>query len=227
MKNGSMSVLIVDDSLLFREGLVNMFASQPDFTVVGEAGSVQEAVSKARQVRPDIILMDFGLPDGSGADATQSIIAELPATRIVILTIDDADERLMEAIRSGVKGFLLKEMPFSKLLAALRALMRDEAAISRRLTMRLLDEISRTHMRQKTADSDLVDLSRRELEILRELAGEASNQEIAERLSLSVPTVKHYVHKVLVQLNVKNRKEAARLARREGLGTFSDQPRTH
>jgi DNA-binding CsgD family transcriptional regulator len=93
--------------------------------------------------------------------------------------------------------------------------------------MRLMDEISRTHLRQKTADLDLVDLSRRELEILRELAVEASNQEIAERLSLSVPTVKHYVHKVLVQLNVKNRKEAARLARREGLGTFSDQPRTH
>jgi len=223
MKNITLSVLIVDDSLLFREGLVNMFGSQPDFTVVGEAGSVQEAMARARQFRPDIILMDFGLPDGNGADATKAIMSELPGTRIVILTIDDADERLLAAIRSGAKGYLLKEMPFSKLLAALRALMKDEAAISRKLTMRLLDEISQTHLHQNPGGSDLVDLTRREVEILRELASEASNQEIADRLSLSVPTVKHYVHKVLVRLNLRNRKEAARFARHEGLGTFAGQ----
>jgi len=221
MKNGILSVLLVDDSLLFREGLVNMFGSQSDFTVAGEAGSVQEALVKARQVHPDIILMDFGLPDGTGADATQAIMAELPSTRIVILTIDDADERLLSAIRSGAKGYLLKEMPFSKLLASLRAIMKDEAAISRRLTMRLIEGIARGHLDSKPGGPDLADLTRREVEILRELAGEASNQEIAERLSLSVPTVKHYVHKVLVRLNLKNRKEAARFARHEGLGNFT------
>ncbi len=226
MKNGTMSVLIVDDSLLFREGLVNMFGSQPDFMVVGEAGSVQEAIVKACQTKPEIILMDYGLPDGSGADATEAIMAELPDTRVVILTIDDVNERLLAAVRSGAKGYLLKEMPFSKLLAALRALMRDEAAISRKLTMRLMNEFSRMNLHQESGAKNLVDLTRREVEILRELASEASNQEIADRLSLSVPTVKHYVHKVLVRLNLRNRKEAARYARHEGLGTYAAKPPT-
>lgn len=215
-----MKVLVVDDSLLFRDGLVNMFLSQPDFTVVAEAGSIHDAVLRARETHPDIILMDFGLPDGSGAEATQTILNELPETRIVILTIDDTDERVLAAIRSGAKGFLLKEMPFSKLLSSLRALMNDEAAISRKLTMRLLNEISRLHLNQAPDETDLTDLTMREIEILRELASDSSNQEIADRLSLSVPTVKHYIHKILVRLHLKNRKEAARFARHEGLGTY-------
>src|SRR5512146_596704 len=114
-----MKVLVVDDSVLFREGLVNMFLSYPEFSIVGEAGSVQEAVIKARETRPDVILMDFGLPDGNGTEATRIILSELPHTRIVILTIHDADERVLAAIQSGAKGYLLKEMPFSKLMASI------------------------------------------------------------------------------------------------------------
>ena len=213
-----MKVLVVDDSILFREGLVNMFLSYPEFTIVGEAGSVKEAVVKARETRPDVILMDFGLPDGSGAEATRVILSELPQTRIVILTIHDADQRVLEAIHSGAKGYLLKEMPFSKLLASLRGLMRDEAAISRKLTMRLMNEFSQMRPRFDTGDIQLADFSMREIEILRELASDASNQEIAARLSLSIPTVKHYVHQILAKLDIKSRKEAARFARRQGLG---------
>ena len=214
-----MKVMIVDDSLLFREGLVNLFQSTIDITMVGAAGSVQEAVKVAHQTHPDIILMDYGLPDGSGADAIRSILTDLPETRIVILTIDDADERVLAAVRAGAKGYLLKEMPFSKLTAALRALMNDEAAISRKLTMRLMEEISSFPEKQNIIGFQLADFSMREIEVLRELASDATNQEIAERLSLSVPTVKHYVHRVLVRLNLKNRKEAARFARLEGLGS--------
>ncbi len=214
-----MKVLVVDDSVLFREGLVNMFHAYPEFTLVGEAGSVHEAVIKAHETRPDIILMDFGLPDGSGVEATQIILSELPQTRIVILTIHDADERVLAAIHSGAKGYLLKEMPFSKLLASLRGLMKDEAAISRKLTLRVMNELSQTRFRPESGAIPLADFSMREIEILRELATDASNQEIAARLSLSIPTVKHYVHQILSKLSIKSRKEAARFARRQGLGS--------
>jgi two-component system nitrate/nitrite response regulator NarL len=213
-----MKILLVDDSILFREGLVNMFSSQPDFTVVGEAGSVHEAVVKARETHPDIVLMDFGLPDGSGTDATQIIMTELPETRVVMLTINDADERLLAAIRSGAKGYLLKDLPFSKLVASVRGLMRDEAALSRKLTLRLMNEFSNLRVREESNAIELEDFSMREIEILRELAGDSSNQEIAEHLSLSIPTVKHYIHTTLKKLNMRNRKEAARFARHQGLG---------
>lgn len=213
-----MKILVVDDSILFREGLVNMFSSQPDFNVVGEAGTVSEAISKARETQPDIVLMDFSLPDGNGTEATQIIMTELPETRVIILTIHDADERILAAIRSGAKGYLLKDLPFSKLVASVRGLMKNEAAISRKLTFRLMGEFANMRGRDEQATTELEDFSMREIEILRELANDASNQEIAERLSLSIPTVKHYIHTTLKKLNMKNRKEAARFARHQGLG---------
>jgi DNA-binding NarL/FixJ family response regulator len=216
-----MKVVVVDDSLLFREGLVNMFQATNDFTLVGQAGSVQASIQVTRQTRPDIVLMDYSLPDGTGTEATRAILAEFPEIRVVILTIEDDDERVLSAIRAGAKGFLLKEMPFTKLVAALRSLMKDEAAISRKLTMRLIEELSHTPEPQYGNSFEMADLSVREVEILRELATDATNQEIAERLSLSVPTVKHYIHRVLVRLHLKNRKEAARFARHEGLGVVS------
>jgi two-component system nitrate/nitrite response regulator NarL len=215
-----MRILVVDDSILFREGLVNMFGTQPDFEVVGEVGTMHEAVTKARETRPDIILMDFSLPDGNGIDATQIIMSELPETKIVMLTIHEADERILAAIRSGAKGYLLKDLPFAKLVASVRGLMKNEAALSRQLTFRLLNEFANMRVRNDPATTELEDFSMREIEILRELAGDASNQEIAERLSLSIPTVKHYIHTTLKKLNMKNRKEAARFARHQGLGGF-------
>lgn len=219
-----MKVVVVDDSILFREGLVNMFQSTSDFTMVGEASTVKDAILVARQTHPDIIIMDYCLPDGSGAEASRAILSVLPDIRIVILTIDDADEQVLAAVRAGAKGYLLKEMPFAKLVAALRALMKDEAAISRKLTMRLMEEMAHVPEPPNSNDFQLADLSIREVEILRELASDATNQEIAERLSLSVPTVKHYIHRVLVRLHAKNRKEAARIARHKGLGGIAVIP---
>jgi len=214
-----MKILVVDDSILFREGLVNMLSSRPDFNVVGEAGTVHEAVTRARETRPDVVLMDFILPDGEGIEATQIITAELPETRVVMLTVSDADERILAAVRSGAKGYLLKDLPFSKLVASVRGLMNDEAAFSRKLTFRLLNEFASIRSRNDGA-AELEDFSMREIEILRELASDSSNQEIAERLSLSIPTVKHYIHTTLKKLKMKNRKEAARFARHHGLGSL-------
>ena len=130
------------------------------------------------------------------------------------------DEKEMDPAPDPQARFAAPDGPISdaKLLAALRALMNDEAAISRKLTMRLMEEISHGSDLPALNGFQLADLSMREVEILRELASDATNQEIAERLSLSVPTVKHYIHRVLVRLQLKNRKEAARFARLEGLG---------
>ena len=125
-----MRLLVVDDHILFREGLVSLIARQPDMLVLGEAGTVEEAVELSRRLRPDLVLMDFNLPDGTGLDATRIILADQPQVRIVFLTIYDEDERLFSAVRLGAKGYLLKNIPVTHLLAALRAVERGEAALS-------------------------------------------------------------------------------------------------
>jgi two-component system, NarL family, nitrate/nitrite response regulator NarL len=137
-------MLIVDDHVLFREGLVSLFERQPDFEVIGEAGSVNEAVLKAAKLNPDLILMDFNLPDGTGLEATQSIMENAPTTKIIFLTIEEANERLFAAIRAGAKGFLLKNVSTSDLLASLRGLQHGEAALSRKMTSLLIEELAHT-----------------------------------------------------------------------------------
>lgn len=213
-----MKILVIDDQILFREGLTGMLAAQPDFEVVGEAGTVKDALIRARETRPDVILMDYSLPDGEGPQATQAILAELPLTKVVFLTVHDADDRLMAAISSGAKGYLLKDLPFSKLAASIRDIDRDESVISSKMAFRILNEFSRIKPKMEPVVSELADFSVREVQILRELALDASNREIARHLSLSIPTVKNHIHKIISKLNVKNRQEVARFSRRQGLG---------
>jgi two-component system nitrate/nitrite response regulator NarL len=133
------SILVVDDHVLFRDGLISLFRSTPDFHVVDQAGTVQEAIEKASFHRPDIILMDFSLPDGTGLDATQAILDELPDCKIVFLTVYETDENLLKAIRQGAKGYLLKNVSSSSLLASLRSLASGELAMSRRMMSRALE----------------------------------------------------------------------------------------
>lgn len=217
-------VLIVDDHALFREGLVSLLSAQPDFQVVGQAGSVREAIVAARDLRPDLVLMDFGLPDGTGLEATRAILAEQPQIQMVFLTIHEDDERLFAAIRSGAKGYLLKDVPMAKLLAYLRGLERGEAAVSGAMTSHILSEFSRLQAPPQSDQAQVTELTPREAEVLRELAGGATNQEIASRLVISENTVKHHVRSILTKLNLRNRREAARFARQHGLtGPSSDK----
>ena len=212
-----MKVLIVDDHALFREGLVSLLNSQPDIMVIGEAGCVDEAIAMARELEPDLVLMDFGLPDGTGLDATQAILAERPETKIVFLTVHEQDDRLFAAIRSGAKGYLLKNVPVSKLLDYLRGVERGEAAISRAMTSQILEEFVRGGAARDPGPDELGGLTSRELEVLRELGTGASNQEIADRLVIAENTVKVHVRNVLAKLDLRNRREAASYARRHGL----------
>jgi DNA-binding NarL/FixJ family response regulator len=211
-------ILVVDDHILFREGLISLINSQPDFAVVGEASTVADAIRLAQELSPEIILMDYGLPDGTGVEAAQAILSTNPQIKIVFLTVHDNDSFLFEAIRSGARGYLLKNMPVSKLMAALRALERDEAAISRQMAARIMQEFARlSKTGGMVSDAALTTLTRRELEVLIALASGASNEEIAGRMFISVSTVKNHIHNILEKLNLKNRRELAHFAERHGL----------
>jgi two-component system NarL family response regulator len=210
-------ILIVDDHVLFREGLVSLFRSQPDFHVLGEAGSVHEAIEAARRLRPDVVLMDFSLPDGTGLEATQAILADKPDTKIVFLTMHEEDDRLFAAIRSGAKGYLLKNLPVAKLLASLRGLERGEAALSRTMTGRILSAFTQSQSNRTGTSPALEQLTERECEVLREVVRGGTNREIAQRLFISENTVKNHIHNILEKLNLSNRRELIRFVERHGL----------
>ncbi len=218
-----MRILIVDDHVLFREGLVSLLKAQPDITVVGEAGCVHEAIAMARELGPDLVLMDFGLPDGTGLDATQAILADQPEINIVFLTVHEQDDRLFAAIRSGAKGYLLKNVPVSRLLTYLRGVEYGEAAISGAMATRILDEFARLGPGRQSGQAEVRELTSREIAILKQLATGATNREIASRLFISENTVKNHVGNILSKLNLRNRREAARFAHRHGLTNSSSK----
>jgi DNA-binding NarL/FixJ family response regulator len=220
-------ILLIDDQILFREGLVGLFRSTIDFEVVGAAGSVHEGKELALLHKPDIILMDFSLPDGTGLDATRAIIQHLPDCKIIFLTVYETDENLFAALRLGAMGYMLKNITGSDLLSSLRALERGEKAISRKMASSVLDEFSRIGPLTISGSSKqrlLAKLSPREIDVLREMESDATNLQIAQRLFLSENTVKHHIRNILDKLEVENRREAILFARHNALGSkFSPQ----
>ena len=206
--------MIVDDHVLFREGLTSIIQSEPDIEIAGMAGTVQEAVELSQTIKPDIILMDFSLPDGTGAEAARLILDDHPGCKIVFLTMSEEDEDLFAAIRSGAKGYLLKNMRPQKLVATIRSVQKGEAALSRSMTLRLMQEFSRT---KKTPSLEGITITLREIDVLRAIASGLSNQEISNQLYISENTVKSHVHSILEKLNLSDRKEAAEYARKNGL----------
>jgi DNA-binding NarL/FixJ family response regulator len=210
-------ILIVDDHNLFRAGLAAIIGEEADIEVVGQVGTVQEAVDAVRKLSPDIVLMDFSLPDGTGAEATKRIIGEHPACKVVFITMSDKDEDLLAAIRSGAVGYLMKNMAPAKLVASLRSVQKGESALSRAMTLRLMKELARTREPETTEDPALGKLTSREKDVLVEVATGKSNQEIADRLVISENTVKYHVHSILNKLNLRDRKEMTRFAREHGI----------
>ena len=208
-------IVVVDDHILFREGLVSIIRSDSNnIDVVGQAGSVREAVELVGSLKPDLVLMDFGLPDGTGVDATRAILKEDPECKIVFLTMSEEDDDLFSAVRSGAKGYLLKNMHPSKLAATIKSVYEGESALSRSMTLRLMEELARTKAPEHKADPTLTN---RELDVLRELSAGYSNSEIAEHLVVAENTVKYHVHSILGKLGLSDRREAAEYARQHGL----------
>jgi two-component system NarL family response regulator len=212
-----MKLLVVDDQVLFREGLVTMLNAQADITVVGEAGSMREAIEKAQETQPDLVLMDLFLPDGDGLETMKAILGQRPETKVVILTIDDSFDVLKLAFLYGAKGYLLKNMPISKIVVSLRAVERGEVALSRAMTSLILEEFTRIGSQTNFLQASLNGLTSREVDVFKQLGLGASNRQIAENLVIAENTVKIHVHNIYEKLRLNNRHEAMVFARRLGL----------
>ncbi|MGC9349617.1 MAG: response regulator [Anaerolineae bacterium] len=211
-------VLLADDQQLFREGLANILNTQPDFEVVGEASDGLEVFAKARELGPDLILMDVRLRGCDGVEATERIKEILPEVTVVILTVRDESDRICEAIRCGAQGYLLKNIRSWDLVEMLRRAMRGEAAITPELGARLLEEYRQLSRQLEHNGSDgNVSLTPREQDVLALVAQDLTDQEIADELSISIHTVKTHMRNILTKLQLDRRHEAARHAMRLGL----------
>jgi two-component system NarL family response regulator len=210
--------MLVDDHALFREGLSGIIESQPDMQVVGEAEDGLEALVIARELQPDLVLMDIQMPSFDGLEAARQINKELPDTIIVMLTVQNDEEKLFEAIKNGAKGYLLKNISSNEMLDLLRGVMRGEAAISPTMAGQMLDEFRRlSQPNQDERDEPNVDLTQREQEVLGLVAQGMSDKRIAAELSISIHTVKSHLRNILSKLQVNSRREAARIAKSKGL----------
>lgn len=207
-------VVIADDHTLFREGLAGIIAGAEDFEVVGQAGTMEEAVQLARDLLPDIILLDIDMP-GGGLEAARIVAEEFPVTRIVILTSSEEDDHLIRALKLGARAYVLKGVAARELIRILRAVQAGESYVPPMLAASLLLEMREAHSQQKQSTSLLDELTARERQILESLAAGLSNKEIGEQLFLSEKTVKHYMTNILQKLQVRNRVEAALLAQKE------------
>ncbi len=205
------TVLLVDDHPLFLDGVRAALTGAPDIEVVGEAHDCREAVEKAATLRPDVVLMDLNLPDGSGIDATRDILAAAPETGILVITMSDDDDAVVAAMRAGARGYVLKGVAARELVSIVRSVAAGEVYVTPSLATSLLVEL--TSPAGRSAASPLADLTEREREILELVAGGDSNKEIASRLGLSEKTVKHHMTNILQKLQVRNRVEAALLAK--------------
>jgi DNA-binding NarL/FixJ family response regulator len=212
------SVLLVDDHVLFREGLRTIITRWEDFEVVAEAENGQQALEITRDLLPDVILMDIGMPVMDGLLATEKILREFPSMRVVILTVSENEDNLFHMLKLGAQGFLLKNTPARRLHDQLRGVMQGDAALSGRLAAKVLDEFNRPQVEvQVSLEAGFEPLSSREREVLQLVAEGLSNQEIGKRLFLSENTIKKYIRNILDKLQLNNRVQAAVYAVRKGL----------
>jgi len=209
-------VVIADDQPMMRAGFKSVLESAGDITVVGEAGNGAEAVSLARAQRPDVVLMDIRMPVMDGIEATR----RLPDQRVLILTTFGLDDYIIDALRAGASGFLLKDSPTHDVLAAVRAVAAGDAVLSAAVTRQLLDQVGRRLPAAVSRDAHgLAGLTDREEEVLGMLAAGLSNAEIASAMVVSEATVKSHVSRILGKLSLRDRVQAVIYAYETGLIT--------
>ena len=211
-------VLLVDDQPMIRTGFQLILEAEPDITVVGEAGDGAAAVVNARALRPDVILMDIRMPRVDGIQATVDICAENPVAKIIILTTFDLDEYVVDALRAGASGFLVKDGPAQSLIEGIRAVARGDAIISPQVTRRLITRFADLPAPRPAGPvpATLSELTERELDVLAAVSRGLSNAEIARELTLSEATVKTHVAHVLEKLGVRDRVQAVIMAYETG-----------
>lgn len=205
--------LLADDNTLLRSSLAKLIGLWRSGAVIEEASNGREAVEKAARLRPDIVLMDIRMPECDGIEATRLIKAELPDAKIIMLTVSEEEEDLFEAISSGAHGYLLKNMRPDELFEMLEGALSGEAVVAPAMAQRILRAfVTQAHRRSELA-GDQADLSPREVEVLELASQGATNKEIADKLFISVGTVKNHVHAILEKLHLKNRAQIAAYAR--------------
>ena len=215
-------VLIADDHKLFRQGLKSLMRTREDMVeVVGEAASGREAVHLAGELLPDVILMDIYMPDGDGLQVTREILDQFPDINVVMLTSSEDDEHLYQAVQYGASGYLLKSLDADELFDLLHGVMHGEAAMTKAMASRLLKGVAK---RSVDTDKGEEALTERELVVLRLVASGASNSDIAEKLYISVNTVKSHLRSILEKLQLENRTQAATYAVKHGLVSTLDKP---
>lgn len=202
--------LLVDDQSMVRAGLRMLLSAEPDIEVVGEAGDGREAIGHAARLRPDVILMDVRMPVLDGLEATRRILAADPATKVLILTTFNLDEYVYEALRAGASGFVLKDEPPERLIAAVHTINRGEALLSPSVTRSVIAHFTR--QRRQTPPTALQALTTREMDVLRLIASGRSNAEIGEELFISDTTVKTHVTRLLQKLQLRDRAQAIVMA---------------
>ena len=198
-------ILVVDDHFVVRMGLAASLNAEPDLAVIGEASTAQEALELHRELKPDMVIMDWRLPDQSGAEATAAILREFPQTRVLMLSMHLAEENVYLALRSGVQGFVLKSVTRDELLAAVRAVAAGRKHLDPAVAQALADKLSHDA------------LTDRELQVLRMVVQGLSNKEIAAFLKVAEVTVKQHLSRVFQKLDVADRTRAATVALKRGI----------
>lgn len=205
-----LKILLVDDHEVVRLGIKALLSNYPEYEVVTEASTADEAVSRAREYKPDVVIMDIRLPGKSGIDATKEIIEELPDTKIIMLTSFAEDDLLFDAINAGAYGYILKQIGSDDLIGALNAIGRGEALLDPALTQKVFKRVREAS--RKATDEAFASLSDQELRILSLISEGKTNKQIAADIFLSEKTVRNYVSSILSKLNLRTRSEAAAYA---------------
>jgi len=215
------TILIADDHPLVRQALVTLLGSQPAFKVVGEAGDGEEAIQLAGQLRPDIIIMDITMPRINGLAATRQIKSRFPDMKVLALTVHSDSEHILGIFEAGASGYLTKSVFGNEVVTAIRSLMAGDSVLSRQILKQILE----INFQQASKPRDMApgfNLTSRELEIFKMAASGLSNKDIAQKLSLSLQTVKGYLVSIFSKLHVSSRTEAVILALRTGILSLQD-----
>ena len=211
-------VFIVDDNRLLRDGLVAMLAEQEDIVVIGTASTGKQALEQIKTLRPEMAVIDIGMPDKDGIEVTQELRRDAPDVKVIILGMVDLTDEIMACIEAGAAGYVLKEASFDVLVETLRAVHRGESFSSPRMTASLFSRIAElAGERELKIPLSSVKLTARELEIVNLIAEGLSNKEIAQQLAVETQTVKNHIHNILDKLQLHNRLEAVEFARKRKL----------
>lgn len=217
MVGDTVRVLIVDDSAVFREGLISLLATIPQITVVSEADSGEGGIERALALHPDVVLMDLSMPGAGGVQATSDLVAASPHIAVLVLTMDEQDESVFAAMQAGARGYLLKGARQEELLHAILTVARGGAVFGPSIARRLIDVFAAA--RQGMSATTFAELTAREREILELVARGRSNAEIAQQLGVSPKTIRNHVSHVFSKLQVADRAGAVIKAREAGLGS--------